>query len=659
MIEKLLGRMSPGGVGAARNGASYRPAIDGYRGLFVLLVIAYHFGVTVLVGGWVGINHFFVFSGYLIARLLIKERYRTGTIWTRRFYLRRMRRVLPAMCVLVTTVLIWLAANPDAPRRRFAGDSVATLTFWLNWRLIGRNDQYFDHFDAPTPLRHAWTLSVEEQFYLVVPWLILALFAVTRRRMVRFWIVAAGATLSTLWSWHLLNTPDITSSRLYYGTDVRMQALLVGVAAAFLFTKRSGSALRLSRPAAEAFGWVGTAISIAAFFVLSQDSSRSFGNGLVLFFAVAAAAMGVSATDPRDLLINRIFSWRPLVFLGQISYGIYLYHFPISLWLPLDGWPPALGLAAKFVLTIALAAVSFRFLEYPVMMHGFRSLVPIRSVRRFAGGALFAALTAVALAMSASLADPGTARYSGPPLDPTQGFRAPSPPIRVALIGDSIPASLQEGFDPGRYPGYELLGLARAEGCDATPVTIGLDDAVVPEGPGCAAWRRAWPAQVRERKPDVVMATAGLRFLVPLVIDGKQEPMGSEASKRFLRRNLDALLAQFKQTGARQLQVINIPCRLLTPQQAVPAYRDLVGERPRPVDSSWANRVIADWATQHRAEGVAVLDLDGQLCKNGYRATINGAQLYTDGAHFTPAGAGLVWTWLAGESLRSARPSVG
>lgn len=649
-------RRSTSWWGVTRPRGNYRPAIDGYRGLFVVLVMLYHFGVTALEGGWIGINHFFVFSGYLIAQLLIRERYKYGDIRVPRFYLRRMRRVVPAMAVLVTAVLVSLTVDTDGTRRQTAGDAASTLTFWLNWRLVSRNDQYFDMWDQPSPLRHAWTLAVEEQFYLFVPWLVIGLFLLTGRRMVRFWIVLAVAGLAAWWAAHLATQPDVTSSRLYYGTDVRMQALLVGMAGAFFFTSRDDRpAIRLPRTVTEILGWVGTVISLVAFFVLTGESAQIFSNGGMLFFAVAAAFMGVSATDRRDLFINRVFSWTPLVYLGQISYGLYLYHWPIDLWLPTDGWPLWLSILVKLALTTVLASISFKYLELPVMRDGFRSLVPRAwgGLRRWAGAGLVAALTAVAITMAGTLRDPATASYAGPPLDPSLTWSQPQQPLKVAMVGDSVPASVQDGFDPAKYPGLDLVKGARAEGCDFTPISIHVNGKTVHESPSCPAWREAWPQRVKETGADAVLATAGLRFLVPLEENGRELPQGSEGAKKVLRRNLDGMLAQTRRSGASQLLVINVPCRLLTPQQAGEGYRRLIGEAPRPIDTRWANEVIRAWGKQHAKDGVRVLDLDAQLCADGYRPAINGTKLYKDGAHFTEAGAALVWTWLAPSVARA------
>ena len=408
-----------------RRGRGYRRAIDGYRGLFILLVVAYHFGVTGLVGGWIGINHFFVFSGFLIATMLIKERERTGAIdaWT--FYVRRARRIVPAMTVLVLAVLAHTALDGgETHRARTAGDAFATATFWLNWRLIARNDQYFDLFDAPSPLRHVWTLAVEEQFYLFVPALIGLLYLASRRKMVRAAVVAALAVLGAGWTAHLVSTSTATFSRLYYGTDVRSQALLVGVAVAFLHTKVRGVRRReIPIAVANTFGIIGTIASVSAFFVLGDASIWVFRDGGLLLFAILAALMGVSALDSRDLLINRVVGNRVLVHFGQISYGMYLYHWPISLWLHVPHAPVFLQGTVQFLVTWCVAVASYRLLEIPVMQYGFGRLV--RRGRMWAGPAVAASVAVLALVAQFVLPPADASTWNGVPPRPCGQLHRP------------------------------------------------------------------------------------------------------------------------------------------------------------------------------------------------------------------------------------------
>lgn len=630
-----------------RRGRSYRPAIDGYRGLFVLMVMAYHFGVTALVGGWIGINHFFVFSGFLIGTILIKERERTGHIDAIRFYVRRARRIIPAMTILVVAVLLrTVVVSSDPERARTAGDAFATATFWLNWRLIARNDQYFDLFDAPSPLRHVWTLAVEEQFYLFVPALVAVLYFVAHRKMGRAALVAGLAVLAAVWTAVLVQTPYATFSRLYYGTDVRSQALLVGVAVAFLHTKvRCGRTAATSRTTANLFGTVGTIASISAFFLLGDTSVWVFRYGGLLIFAVLAALMGVSALDTRDLFINRVIGNRVLVHFGQISYGLYLYHWPISLWLQVPHAPQFVQGTLQFLVSWICAVVSYRLVEIPVMVHGVGGLIRRGGV--WLGPTVTALSAVVALIIQIALPTGSASTWSGAPLDPALRYAAPASPVRVAIVGDSIPASIADGFKPSSYAGLQLLRYAEYGGCDFVPVTIVVGSRAVSEDSHCPGWRKQWPEQARAARADVVLAPAGLGFTLPLQIDGKRVPLRSDAVRKTLLRSLNSLLMSYRLAGARQLDVMNVPCRVLRPGTLPVAAQQDIGSAPIVLDTSWVNGVISDWVAQHRGEGVRLLDIDAQLCGRGYRPEINGATLYQDGIHFTRPGAGLVWTWLA------------
>ena len=640
-----------------QHGPSYRRAMDGYRGLFVLLVIAYHFGASWLVGGWIGINHFFVFSGFLIGTILIKERYKYGDLDVVRFYLRRARRIVPAMCLLVLAVLVKVAFFDSTPNRsQTAGDAFATLTFWQNWRLIERDDQYFDYFSDPSPLRHVWTLSVEEQFYLFVPWLILGLFAVSRRKAVRVWMLVALAAASAAWTSYLVGPGGGSGSRLYYGTDVRMQALIVGVAGAAMYTAAPGrEKFRLPRGITNAIGWIGTIVSLSAFFLLDDRSTGAFRYGGLFCFAVLAAFMGISALDTRRLTINRVIGIAPLVHLGQISYGLYLYHWPISLWLRFDSLPALVNGLLQFLLTWVCAVASYRLVELPILMYGLRGSVRRmlrRRVPRATGFVTVAVLAAIAAGLWNSLPQTDSPPWNGQPLDASVRYVAPTTPVRMAVVGDSIPSSLVEGFHRSSYPGLQMTRLATYNGCNPVPVTLAVLDKAIPEDPGCAAWRERWPGQARAAGSDVILAPAGLAFLFPLQIDGRVVQPGSPEAGRLLLRSLDALYGQFKTTGARRLDVVNVPCRVLEPAQLRGRSAELVGREPVPIDTAWANRLIGEWRARHQGD-VSVLDLSAQLCPAGeYRRTINGARVYKDSIHFSQPGAELIWSWLAPQVVR-------
>ncbi len=447
--------------------SSTRPrlaALDGFRGLFASLVVLFHFGVTSLVGGWIGLNHFFVFSGYLIASLLITERVRTGTVSAIRFYGRRARRLIPALLVVTSAVLLhaWFAAGGSI-RRRDSGDVLATLGWMMNWRLVARGDDYFEAVGDPSPLRHAWTLAVEEQFYVLVPFIVLGLFLLRTRKQ-RMLIVAAAAVVLALWSARLADS-GASFARLYYGTDTRAQALLVGVLLALFLTSQSAGTRRRRLPlgTVKALGLFGFVLSAVPFVVVSPESSWLFTSGGMLLFAVAAALMGLAATDPREMTLTRLASWRPLVLIGERTYGVYLYHWPVHLWLgpALTSLPLGVSVAVKFAVTVALAWLSFRFLEVPVMRDGFAVLWPRMTRRAWRWPALAGGLVAVA-ALALWRAPVPIDDLDVPALVASdRPFRAPADPVRFALIGDSVGASLSEGWAATAYPGVTMTNLSR------------------------------------------------------------------------------------------------------------------------------------------------------------------------------------------------------
>lgn len=636
------------GTDRERFGPSYRPAVDGYRGLFIVMVMLFHFGLTALAGGWVGINHFFTFSGFLIGGILIREWQRRGRVDAPRFYLRRARRIVPAVSVLVTAVLLHAVLVASGDRRQVAGDAFATLTFWQNWRLIGRDDQYFDLFGEPSPLRHVWTLGVEEQFYLVVP-LVIAAVMLVRSRAGRVGIVLALAVLSAGWTAWLANS-GATGSRLYYGTDVRAQALLIGLALALLLTPdRRGRRPRLSRGAAEAIGWIGTIMSIGAFFVLDETGRWVFESGGMLLFAVMAGLMGASSLDPRPLLINRLMSAPPLVHLGQISYGLYLYHWPIALWLPLDSLPLLVSIPIKLALTWVCAVLSYRFIELPVMVGGFGALLP-RGLRRRAGAigvGLVAGLAALSLALATIWSGAIDGDWDGRPLPTAAAFDQPAEDIRVSVVGSSIAQSLRDGFDAGQYPGLDVSGHTQRGSCNPIPLTFRFQGGgEVEEDVTCQVWRDRWPQEVRRAGADVVLTPIELAFTQPLVVEGRTIEPGSRQYAEQIRRGLDALLQQTTESGARQLQIINATCH-----DDPAGFRDGQEVGAVTIDPGPTNAVVQEWAAQQQeASGpvsVAALDLNGAVCGAGYRPEINGATLYSDRVHFSREGAALVWTWLA------------
>lgn len=354
---------------------SYRPYLDGIRAIAVLFVFVFHAARPGMPGGFIGVDVFFVLSGYLITRILLAEHLRTGTIRISEFYARRMRRLLPAVVLLVVVVVIREAIWGDIiGTAESLKHAVATLFYVENWNLIAQADQYFAESLGPSAMRHAWSLSIEEQFYLAWPTLLLLILFVCRKRPnLAAGLVLGLATLSAL-AMVLLFVPDLVT-RAYYGTDARIQQPLIGAALAIL-------TLRLPEPESDRRRWMWPAIAAAAVLILflsalwlTGDSPVYYRGWSTLVALLAALLIPALERAPRGWMAQAL-GWSPMKQLGRVSYGFYLWHWPIVLWLAVPAgatfWERRALNVAQFGLTLAIAVASFTLLESPIRQGRFR-----------------------------------------------------------------------------------------------------------------------------------------------------------------------------------------------------------------------------------------------------------------------------------------------
>ncbi|HTX83029.1 MAG TPA: acyltransferase family protein [Streptosporangiaceae bacterium] len=352
----------------------YMPGLDGLRAIAVLAVIAFHEQFSWAPGGLLGVGVFFTLSGYLITDLLLSGWLATGRAHLANFWLRRARRLLPALFVMLAVVTAWVTLLDRARLSSLRGPVAAAATYSSNWYLIIQGQSYFSRFAPPQPLDHLWSLAVEEQFYLIWPWVLLAgLYFIRRRRSARAisWLalptlaLAAGSA-ALMW---LLYHPAVDPTRVYEGTDTRACGLLIGAALAMVWSsgRAARSAKRVQR-ALDVPGFVGLAVIAVLIWRIGQYDSFLYHGGLVVL-SVATAAVVAAAACPATL-VGAALSWRPLRWIGVRSYGIYLWHYPvIVLTTPANSTEDLPRAVWQIAASIALAALSWKYVEEPVR-HG-------------------------------------------------------------------------------------------------------------------------------------------------------------------------------------------------------------------------------------------------------------------------------------------------
>jgi peptidoglycan/LPS O-acetylase OafA/YrhL len=459
--------------------------LDGLRAIAVIVVIIYHLGSGILPGGFIGVDVFFVISGFLITALLLRERERTGSVHLGRFWVRRARRLLPAIALLVIVccTAAWMIGGDLLIGLGL--QALGAATFSSNWLAIAAGQSYFDE-STPELLRNLWSLAVEEQFYLLWP-LLLLLVVLLPRRWMRVGVMLIAASASAVAMAVLFIPGDAT--RVYFGTDTHSFGLALGAALAFGAASVDGRA-RLARMV-QALGWLAVAALLLASVLLRDDASATYIGGLPLVAVLTAVAI-LAAVQPGSRLA-RALDARPMAWVGERSYGLYLWHWPVFVLTAAatTGASPAarwLVAAVALVITVVAAQLSYVLVEQPVRRLGFRGALRAawHAVFKAAGrrrvGRMVMAVASVIVVVGliggtvgAITSDPGTGSVqqqieSGrdaiedaaapPSTEPEEADAEPQPPAipggdQITAIGDSVMLASAVSLQ-GVFPGIDI-----------------------------------------------------------------------------------------------------------------------------------------------------------------------------------------------------------
>ena len=632
--------------------------MDGIRAVAVALVLADHGGIPGLSGGFLGVDVFFVLSGFLITSLLLDELDRNGRIALRGFWIRRARRLLPALIVMVLAVVAARDLFPPEAVAALRDDAVAAF-FWIaNWAFVAQKADYFSHGATPSPLQHTWSLGVEEQYYLIWPLLLIAVAVVFRARVrwAVFGVAAVGVLASAAGA--ILFTSEATLNRIYFGTDTRAQALLVGAAAAALLV-RDWSTLTMGGPYLRSrwLRWVARILPVIGLAVLAAaahyatGAAREFRGGLLIVVALAAVLVVASVALEQDGPVARVLAWRPLVWLGAISYGVYLWHWPIFLALNGErtGWSGWSLFALRCAATIAVAAASWWLLEQPIRR--WRPVIVPMLPLAGATAATAAAVTMLVLPVGTKpddvlpTSDIDSAALALPevPVEVTspRGQR-PAGTRTVAVFGDSIAWTLMRYLPPTpglSFTNYTTIGCGIARG---GPYRYFGD--TLNQKPECDAWPSRWSQRIKHDRPDVVLLIIGRWEIVDRMHEGSWMSIGDEAYDSYLRGELGRALDVLGSTGARVV-VTTEPYNRRGEKPDGSLYPE---DDPDRVDewNTLLRRVVG------QRPNVTVLDLNKKLGPNGgYTTKVNGIRMRSDGVHPTPEAVEWLTPWLT-DALR-------
>jgi len=627
---------------------AYQPALDGIRAFAVAAVLMYHAGQSWAIGGYLGVDAFFVLSGYLITTLLVSEWANTGGIALGAFWARRARRLLPALFLVLGGVALYAVAFAGPNELdRIRADGLASVGYVANWRFVFSGQSYFDAFGVPSPLRHLWSLAIEEQFYLVWPLIVFGVLKWRRgsTRALLGTVLALGTASVLLMS--LLYHPGSDPSRVYYGTDTRAQSLLVGAGLAIVLFRHGAIRNLYARATVNIAALAGAAYTVWAWANMSSSTDELYQGGF-LVGAFAVSVVIASVVQPERGLLRRVLSLHPIRWVGQISYGLYLWHWPTYLVVTkgrtgLDG--TAL-LLARVGASVAVATLSYYLVEQPIR-HG-----ALRRWRAWTLAPVAAGAVVVALIVSTVGAQPSVAQQTvadlgkGPP--PVLPHRledaAGVPPTKVLVVGDSVAATMALGIERAQAKDHLLVWNRGVLGCGISRGGDVLEGGELRhQSSSCDNWPTRWGQLLDQFHPDVVVMLVGAWDVLDRRVNGQWLRLGTpEHDQYFLHTITDAV----DLLGSRGAHVVVLTTPYYSrPELTVPDPIRWIEYDPSRVDR--INSLFRTWMSQNAGKAT-LFDLNRFVSPGGHFAdTIGGVNIRDDGVHFSPSGADYVADWLS------------
>jgi peptidoglycan/LPS O-acetylase OafA/YrhL len=636
----------------------YQPALDGLRGIAVLSVLLYHGEVPWFDGGFLGVSTFFTLSGFLITTLLLAEDRQNGRVDLGAFYIRRVRRLLPAALLCLAGIVVFGATVATASQVvALRGDVLAALAYVANWRQVFSGSSYADLFTAPSPVQHFWSLAIEEQFYLVMPLLVLGVLKVAGGSWRVLRNVLVGLVVASIGLSVLLYAVGSSLDRIYFGTDTRAAELLIGAVLAVAVSLRGSITFDgVVGRRVQVVGTIALLVTLVLWATTSLADTWLYAGGFG-FYGLVTAAVVLAAVQPTGI-VRTVLAWRPLVLVGLISYGAYLYHWPIYLWLDeartgLDG----VGLlAVRLAVTAGAAIASYALVEKPIRagitLHG--GVTPWVALPM---AVCLVAVAAVAVTVdppddqvvSASELDASLVEDAVDPVEAVDpgnlGEVTAGPELRIAFYGDSSALTLAVGANEwiDATPGVAKAGGIAQLGCGIGRGgrRISEEEAEARSPDDC--WSAEWAANTQLGQPDLAVVLSGLWDLTDRQIPGddRYRAPGDPVYDEFLLEEMEAA-TQVLIDGGAEVVWLTTPKVEFGQQDGVPPEDEHPASEAGRAEA--LNRVVREVAARHPGD-VHVLDLQA------YLQSLPGGEMdpsvRPDGVHFTtPSARTVTEAWL-------------